>query len=179
MTQSTMLTQEQIVGRLVRDRAKLLAYAWVMLRDEYTCEDVYQEVVMTAIHQSGGFETQQHLWMWARKTIRYKALAILRKQSNRPACLSNDVIDLLDGHWAQYDELEFSEMLQALRTCVQRLSPHSRNLIQLRYEQGLTGVLIAEMLGRKTKSVYMALSRTYAALAKCIQKQLGQKATAT
>ena len=58
------LSQQTVVGRLVADRSKLLAYIWSIVRNYHAAEDVYQEVVIAAMSHADEMEDEMHLLMW-------------------------------------------------------------------------------------------------------------------
>ena len=45
------MQQDRVIRTLVSERAKLLAYAWSILRDEHAAEDVYQEAMLLAVQK--------------------------------------------------------------------------------------------------------------------------------
>lgn len=60
----------------------------------------------------------------------------------------------------------------ALKACLERLSPYSRRLIELRYAQGISGPQLAEAVGRKLNTIYVALTRTHRTLAECVRAEM-------
>jgi RNA polymerase sigma-70 factor (ECF subfamily) len=56
--------------------------------------------------------------------------------------------------------------------CVKGLPEKSRQVLQLKYEEGLPGIEVAGRLGSTYDAVMRTLSRVRQALAKCVQKRL-------
>jgi RNA polymerase sigma factor (sigma-70 family) len=77
------------------------------------------------------------------------------------------VMELLESEWDS--GAAAAEDVDHLRACLDRLSPHARTVLGLRYGQGLSGAQVAEALTVKVQSVYVALARIYRALADCIR----------
>lgn len=52
-----------------------------------------------------------------------------------------------------------------------QLTLRSKQILHLRYTEGLTGIQVAEAIDVTVGSVYVALTRIYQALAECIQQR--------
>ena len=166
------ISQQAVVSRLVADRSKLLAYIWSIVRNYHAAEDVYQEVVMAAMSHADEMKNDEHLLMWARRAGRLRGVDWLRRQKRQALLLDNSVLDLLEGEWGRLDAEQPQVWLAALQCCARKLTDYARQLINLRYVQGLSGAEIGERLGRPTRTIYVALSRTYRQLEDCIQRQV-------
>lgn len=77
----------------------------------------------------------------------------------QPKLLGDDVLDLLDPSWEEFDLSSSAEMLVTIPNCLEGLSLNSRMLIKYRFEKGLTGRQIADKLGREVNAVYVAMTR--------------------
>jgi RNA polymerase sigma-70 factor, ECF subfamily len=165
------LSQQAVVSRLVADRSKLLAYTWSIVRDSHAAEDVFQEVVLAAMSHADEVKDADHLMMWARRAARLRGIDWLRRQKRQPLVLDAGVLDLLEADWGRMDAQKPQLWLDALRACVAKLTDYARQLLTLRYVEGLSGIEIGRQLGRPPKTIYVALGRTYRQLEDCIQRQ--------
>jgi RNA polymerase sigma-70 factor, ECF subfamily len=160
------------VDRLLADRSKLLAYIWSVVRDFHATEDIFQEVVVAAMSHAEEIHDVDHLLSWARQAARFRGIDWLRRQKRQPLLLDDDVLDLLEGQWNQFDAVSPHAWTDAVRHCVSKLTDYARQLIGLRYVEGLTGLEVAQRVSRTPRTVYVALSRTYRQLETCIQQRL-------
>ena len=80
----------------------------------------------------------------------------------------------MDGHWEQFDEAESNDVIHALHACIGELTPNARRLIDLRYRNGLSGVKLADTMGKQLNTVYVALTRIHRTLAECITRRVAQ-----
>ena len=55
-----------------------------------------------------------------------------------------------------------------LRQCLDKLAPKTRRIVNLKYVEGLSGIQIAELVGSRVHSVYVALTRAHRNLQSCI-----------
>lgn len=153
-------------------RALLLGYINAIVRDLHAAEDILQESLVLATRQR--FNDAHHAQAWIRVTARNLALAELRRRARRPATLSDEAFALLEPAWEAAAGEEYSQgtRLEALRTCCAGLSSAARQLLDLRFREGLDGAAISARLSRPLNTVYVGLSRTYRRLAECIAQRL-------
>lgn len=166
------LELKAVLRVLMRERERLFAYVWSLVGDADLAEDVLQEVSILATEKGTDVADEERLAVWLRRTARFKSLEELRRKRRAPLPLDEDVIDLLDPHWADEETASEARTAEALRTCVDRLTPHSRRIVTLRYVDGLRSGAIAAMLGRKAATVYQALTRIHRALDDCVRREL-------
>jgi RNA polymerase sigma factor (sigma-70 family) len=166
------ITGEQLMGVLLRDRETLFSYCWSILRNDELAEEVFQEVCTLAVQKSQTIVDERHLAGWLRQAARRKAFESLRARARAPQLLDDELLDLLETDWRRWDQTPSAALMDSLRHCMDRLGDAARQLIDLRYGQGLKSGEIARQLNRQTQTVYVALSRIHARLAKCIRFRL-------
>ena len=170
-----MISEPQLVQILLTEQIRLTAYIIAIVREDDLAEDVFQEVSMVAFEKRATIVDEAHLRGWLRVTAKNLSFKALREKARRPATIDAQIVDLLDEHWEDFDVPADSERVQALRQCLNRLSPYGQEIIRRRYVDGLTGEALAGSLGRKVKAVYVAMTRVHQALAKCIEQSLGDR----
>ena len=163
--------ENTVVRVLMAERAKLLAYVWSIVHDEHIAEDVLQEVSMLAIDKRAQIDNERALLPWLRQTARYRALHAVRDRVKTPMLLDEKVLDGLAPYWQKYDDVPSQTLADALRYCVEQLTPYARRIVALRYAEGRSGTKVAEILGRKVRTIYVALSRIHRTLRDCIRQQ--------
>ena len=155
----------------MRERVKLLAYIRAIVCDHHLAEDVFQEVAVLAVRKRDEIRDGQHFLAWMRLAARHHALKVLRRQ-HRSLLLDEALLDHLDEQWAEHDPSSTTDLVEALRSCVERLSPHARHLVKLRYADGISGLRLAEVVDRSLNTVYVSLSRIHRSLKDCIRQRL-------
>jgi RNA polymerase sigma-70 factor (ECF subfamily) len=166
-----MIDQESLMILLLRERVKLLAYIRAIVRDEHLAEDVYQDVAVLAVRKCDEIQDPHHFLAWMRLTSRHRALKILRQRRHQ-VLLDESLLDRLDEQWVEHDQHSSADLTEALRRCLERLSPHARNVIRLRYAEGSSGARLAAELDRSLNTVYVTLSRIHRSLGECIRRRL-------
>jgi RNA polymerase sigma-70 factor (ECF subfamily) len=80
------------------------------------------------------------------------------------------LLDQMEEIWAEHDPSPTADLVEALRHCLERLSPNARELVKLRYQDGISGSRLAEVVNRQLNTVYVALSRIHRSLGDCIRQ---------
>ncbi len=173
------MKREEIINLLLSERTKLIAFGWSLLRDGYAAEDVYQELMVKVLDREREFEGPKHLKAWAWTVVRNRCYELVRQKNYRQRILEDSILDLVDQDLEQRDPAEVSDKVEALRGCLSRLTDNARNVVRLRYFEGMSGKEVARALNRKTDAVYKALQRIYASLAGCIREKLAAQGGAS
>ena len=171
------LQQDVVVQLLLKHRGKLLGAIRAMVADQHLAEDIFQEVSIAAINKCGEIADVEHFAAWVRHAARFQALIALRNRNRLPRVLSENVLDALEAHWQQFDRQPDSDISEALRTCLDRLTPYARRLIETRYVEHKRGNDLAAALKRSLNTVYVALARVHNTLRECLRQELAKEAT--
>jgi len=170
------LSEETVLCVLLAQRASLIGYIWSMAGDAHLVEDVFQEVAVLALEKRGELRDEKALPTWLRRAARLSVLALIRAQKKSPLLLSDATLDLLGECWEEKTSSHSSaDRMAALHECLNRLSPNARQIIALRYMDGLSGIKVAETLNRRIGTIYTALSRIHRRLRECMQSRLNEE----
>jgi RNA polymerase sigma-70 factor (ECF subfamily) len=157
---------------LLSDRLPLTAFLATVTRNYHLAEDVFQDVCVKAIGHNGQFESATHLLQWARMAGRNRAIDLFRVRDGKYEGLSEELLESLSAVWPNRQVGVGLERKVALEQCLESLTPNNRELLRLRYFQGLSGIEVAQTLGRKLETVYQALARIHKLLSECVQRKL-------
>ena len=169
------LSQNELLQLLLAHRAMLMGYVSLIVGDSHLAEDVFQEVALVVMNKGRAVTSAEGFPAWARTVARYKALNARKNRQRTPLALDEDLIDLLEDQWHAGDAAPPSAVPNALRECLERLSPQSRKLIELRYGHNLSGTALSERVGQQLNTVYVALSRIYRTLSNCVKLRLSRE----
>lgn len=169
------LDPDTVLRLLLKDRAKLHGYIRSIVRDEHIAEDVFQNVSIVAVRKCAEIESHEHFGAWMRKAARFESLHELRRRDIAPVMLDATLLDLLEGSWSRQESAHTADVGNALRDCLESLSPYARQLVSLRYAAGKSGQKLADAVGRSLNTVYVALSRTHRLLADCLRRRMGEE----
>jgi len=161
------LEADTVVAFLLRHRLRLVAVAVGIVRNPHDADDVFQQVVLSALESREQLNDPEHLLAWAVRAARHRSIDSARRKHF--GGLSDRVLDLLEAEWCDPSGGVPSDRAEALWGCLEKLTPAARTLMKLRYFDGLPVPLIADRMGRTTDAVYQLLSRTHRALRSCVE----------
>ncbi len=135
-------------------------------------DDLLHEVFLTATLKAASFAPGTDFLAWARAIARRKVMEHLRKRKRSPQQLSPEILEVLAEAAPQMDE-SFEPRRAALANCLQEVRGRSREVLHLRYVEGLMPSRIADRISWKVGAVNVALSRARRFLRDCTQRRLG------
>jgi RNA polymerase sigma-70 factor (ECF subfamily) len=164
------LGRDSIVQVLLRERVRMMASATALVRDVHAADDIFQQVVLAALQAEETFRDRDHVVAWALRAARHRALDLASRRRLTP--LPDDVLDQMEADWTAPGD--WSDQAEALHRCLARLAGPAREMLRMRYADGLTAVAIAERLRRTADAVYQTLSRAHRALRRCVEHEIGR-----
>jgi RNA polymerase sigma-70 factor (ECF subfamily) len=164
------LEPDAVVQLLLRERLRVTAVAAAVVRDVHAADDIFQQVVLSALEHRGQFRGPDHLLAWSLRAARHRAVDLARRRQLRT--LPDEVLDLLEARWADPAGADWSDRAEALHRCLGKLAPPARDLLQMKYADGLTAAAIAAKLRRTIDAVYQSLSRVHRSLRECVEREL-------
>ena len=170
-------TRIELVQELARYQSLVQAYAYSIVRDFHIAEDVYQEVALILAQKWEELPRGEELKPWLRETTRRKALEARRKHQKSGPLLSEDVLELMGGHFGQTPAEERERerkrsMGDAMTQCLAQLHEAPRDVLEARYGKSLSCEQIAKQMGRTIQSIYALIKRARLSLAECVDRRL-------
>jgi RNA polymerase sigma-70 factor (ECF subfamily) len=169
------IDRDTAVRILISSRASLLGYINSLVHDWDLADDVFQEVSILALKKYESLADESHLGGWLRQAARLESLNVLRKRGRSPRLLGEAVLDLLDNAWETAEQSSPAYGLDAVRSCVEKLTADSQHVLKLRYGDGIKGEELARALDQVPNTVYVRLSRIHRSLAKCIAQTIAKR----
>ncbi len=166
------LDRDRLIREFQRDRLRLIAYIRALVGDPDLTEDMFQEVSVIVLQKAEEYNSAKDLQAWCRGIARNVVLREREKSRRLRTFDSDRIVELVDAAFAENagnDALETQHSL--LRGCMRMLASPSRELLQLRYDSGLSLRAVAQKLGRTEAAVQVALSRVRKWLLECVQRR--------
>ena len=147
------LTREQFVERAMMDyESPLIGYAATILNDPDLARDVVQDTFIRLCQQDPA-KVQDSLKSWLFTVCRNRALDLLRKDK-RSQPLDDIAWKKVAGPGLQPDEqADQQERLSQLTIYLNRLTDNQREVITLKFQQGLSYQEIHEITGLATGNI--------------------------
>jgi RNA polymerase sigma-70 factor (ECF subfamily) len=173
-------------SRVEGERAYLVRYASLQLRDSHAAEDAVQETLLAALAGESSFQGRSNLRTWLTGILKHKIIDAIRRQTREatvvPAHAEAAELDALfaeDGHWndppaawADPDaSLEQKRFFAALEACLARLPHKIAQAFMMREHLGLETGEICKELGITSTHCWVLLYRARMALRECLTKE--------
>jgi RNA polymerase sigma-70 factor, ECF subfamily len=157
---------------LFSDHARrLYGYTITLVPNWADADDVFQESSKVLWQKFDQFTAGTDFFAWACRIVHFQALYFRQQQQRSKLQFSAEFVEAVS-----LQSLEDIELLErqhgALADCLRKLSPRSRELVELRYRPQATTQSVAQQLGRSLEAVYKALNRAQRALMDCVERAL-------
>src|SRR6185369_5292751 len=169
-----MEEQQKLMAEFVAGRHSLFAYIYGWVRHSHDAEDLFQEVWVRFSHAlAEGVEIRDQA-SWCRGAARNLILHYWRDRRTDKVVADPELLELVELAFAEQavNQDYWRGRREALSECIQELPERSRQLLRLKYEEGLSADQAADRLRQSGAAVLMALSRLRRALRECAQKKL-------
>lgn len=138
-------------------------------------QDVFQEVFLTINRRASEFRLGTQFMAWARAIAWRKCQESFRTSKSGARPLDDKIMESLVASAAETPD-GWIRRREALTACLEQLAPRAREVVALRYSEGLlTPQEIAKRLSWTAHAVDVALSRARKGLRECTQRALGPR----
>src|SRR5262245_53774113 len=131
-----MSRQDEFLKLLLRHQTEVKGFIGSLVLDRHLRDDVFQEVAVALWQQMDRYDWDRPFASWARGIAANKILQLRDKDARFPVPFSPQTIQAILDEFDRTEDTG-SAQLDALRECLQGLPPHSRRLLELRYERNL------------------------------------------
>jgi RNA polymerase sigma-70 factor (ECF subfamily) len=162
---------DDFLGLFNAHRRQILVYLATLLPSQADVDDVFQETSMVLWREFHEFKPGTNFAAWA-CAIAFNRVRAWRSRRNRDQLVFSDsMLQLISEQLLTHSDY-YQERLQALDGCVASLRGHHRDLLNSRYQSGMSIEAIAEMSQRTPTAVYRMLSRIRQALFECVERKI-------
>ncbi|MFK7790379.1 MAG: sigma-70 family RNA polymerase sigma factor [Phycisphaeraceae bacterium] len=164
---------DAFVMQITACQSRLYAYILSLAGDREQAREVLQETNLVIWRKADQFEPGTNFIAWAFKIARLQLMAYRQKIARDRLVFDDDLLlDMADI----FDEGEaFNARQDALAHCVEQIAPNHRNLLRIRYTDGLSVKEIASQLDKSANAIAKVLHRTRLALMKCIEQRVSEE----
>jgi RNA polymerase sigma-70 factor (ECF subfamily) len=170
-TESDPLATERFVTQLTEHQIRLHGYVFSLLGDHSRAADVVQETNLVLWRKIGEFNPDKPFLPWALAIARFQVMAHLRDKKRDRLLLDEKLAQTLSAE-AETQAAQFDSIRDALRLCLQKLTPTNRAIVQHRYFHALPVAEVASAIDRSTAATKVALLRIRRQLAECVEQRI-------
>jgi len=164
-------TYEHFTRLLLANQRRLYGFILSLVPNLTDADDIFQDTVLVMCRKFEGLRLKSSFLAWGLSIARHKIIKFREKQ-NRSLILFTDeafkiIMDRSDSILSNMDQ-----RVKALENCLTKLVEPDRELIKMRYEEGLAIKDIAIEIGRPVQGMYKVFTRLHNALRLCIRKTM-------
>ena len=171
-------------SQVEEQRAYLLRYASLQLRDSHAAEDAVQETLVAALAGEAGFGGRSNLRTWLTGILKHKIIDSIRRtgsETARETAVGSDeeLEALFDerGHWREFPpawtdpdgSLEQKQFFETLEDCLANLPAKTARAFMMREHLGMETDEICKELKVTATHCWVLLYRARVALRECLQ----------
>ncbi|MFM2170650.1 MAG: hypothetical protein RI957_879 [Verrucomicrobiota bacterium] len=168
-------TQEQFIEWALKEYERpLIGYAQGFVRDWERARDVVQDTFIRLCQQDMA-KVSDGLKTWLFTVCRNRALDVLRKDA-RLVEMDEKKLHAIPGvSPSASDHLEKEERLERLELYLQRLTPNQREVVVLKFQQGLSYEEISRITGLSSGNVGFLLHHAIKRLREWIPREMAHQ----
>ena len=165
-----MTAHQSFHKHLRQHQADLRAFIGSLVTDVARREDVFQETALTLWQKYPDYDHSRSFGAWARGVAAKKILHAKRQDQRFPTPFDPETIEHIAQGFEDIDtEAAASVHERGLQHCLKKLPDEAHALLVARYEQGLSGEVLARKQGCSLQALYKQLSRIRQQLGTCIE----------
>ncbi len=166
---------ETFVNLYSKHQRTLHSLIRTLCRSPEDTDDIFQNTTIVLWRKFDDFEPGTNFLAWAASIARYEVLDFAKRKGRSALLFDSELIAQITERAATHAENADSR-LQALRTCLHKLSEGHRDLLERRYATSGSVNEIASELDRSANSVSVTLHTIRRQLLHCIDKQMAEAA---
>lgn len=150
---------------------RLQFYLMALLPTANDAADVLQETSLVLWRQFGSYQSGTNFYAWACKIARLQALKYRERMGRSAKLLDEAVLERL-AEQAAGEDVDPNATMEALASCLQKLSERDRSLISRRYQPNISVKDLADEIGRSANALSKLLGKIRRMLLQCVEHRL-------
>jgi RNA polymerase sigma-70 factor, ECF subfamily len=161
---------------VVEHHVQLRAFVRSLAVDPDWVDDIAQEAFLTAYREWESFDQSRDFGKWIRGIAANIVRNEIRKDTRRQRLLHTGLAETLLSRHSERRESAEPVTVEAIRACLGKLAPISRNIVQARYRDGESAPEIAKRFALTAANVRQMLVRTRHQIKQCLELQMLKEA---
>jgi len=166
---------DTFVRLLGQHQRRIFLYVMGLVPNASDAEEIIQETNLVLWRAFDQFQPGTNFAAWACKVAFHQVLAFRKRRQRERLEFSPAFLEAVAAETDTISDV-LEERSQALAGCVGKLPEAQRDLLRLRYTEGLAVEVIAAKLDRSVEAVYRALSRVRHTVYQCVTRSLKREA---
>ncbi len=135
-------------------------------------EEILQETNVVILTKMDQFQRGTNFYAWVCQIAHYEILKFRQRKQRSKLVFSDEFLQHIVAATIVQDD-GLSELKQkALRSCLEKLRPRDREIIENRYNPDISTQELSERLHRPANSIYQSIGRIRKTLLECIRREM-------
>ncbi len=165
---------EVFVRLLLTAEPRIRTFLRCQVLNRFDAEDVFQETATVLWRKFDEFEPGTDFVAWAYQVARFEVLKYYRERPKDRPAVSAAFLEAVAAKSQEIGQFA-SDTMAALQSCMQKLRPRDREILQRCYAPRATVACVAEQMGQPAGTVNSVVQRARRALFECIQRALARE----
>ena len=169
---ASSLSPDEFVKLTLEHEGRFFSVVLAMLPGCADAEDIVQEAITVMWQKSEQFQPGTDFGAWGCRIVRLKVMEHLRKRRGDGVVLSHEALEMVAFDLERSGD-DLAARTAALKDCLAKLEPASRELIAIRFHPKMTLKKTAERLGKSEPTIRKSVRKILHQLEKCVERTLG------
>jgi RNA polymerase sigma-70 factor (ECF subfamily) len=138
-------------------------------------DDIAQEALIKAYRNWDSFDQTRDFGKWVRGIAANNVRNEIRKNARHQRLLNSDLAVMMLDYEERSRAVPETPSIEAVRECLDKLTPTSRTLIQGRYRDGFSAPELAKTIGKSADNVRQILMKIRRQLRSCIEQRMASE----
>jgi RNA polymerase sigma-70 factor (ECF subfamily) len=161
--------REEFVRLLVKHELYVRAYILSLVPSWADADEIFQETCVRLYQQIDEWDPSRSFRAWACTVAYYEVLSHRKLARQRRSRFADEIVEAIANQYETEPD-DLGPRSEALRTCLEKLSPENRRLLDLIYRDDLSVEQVAERSNRTAAATYKALARVRKLLRDCVER---------
>lgn len=164
-------SNQRFLRLFLESRSQIHGYILFLVPNVTDAEEIFQETAALLWEKFQDYKEGTNFAAWAKKIAMYKTMEFRRRQPRNIFNFDEEVLDKIVEASKESLNLQ-QEQRRALKKCLNKLCAGDRNLLRIRYEEGLTISRIARKMEKSVHTLYKKMGRIHELLRQCVNRSL-------
>lgn len=158
------------LGHILKCQTRIYGYIYALVPNMSVVDDILQETILVMWEKFDTFQEGTSFFAWSKKIAYFKVINYLERSHHRDVYFNEEVLASIEK---QSDIFERSDIrVEALENCMARLGDNDKELLRLKYAEGMSIKEVARHKSRSADGMYKVMARIHSVLEECIRRNL-------
>ncbi len=167
---------EEFVELMTRYQGHLYGYALSLTADPEAANDLLQETNVVLWENWREFEPGTNFKAWSFRIAHFQFMALRQRRLRDRLYFGDGLVTAIAVEAKELDET-YEQRVASLASCLKQLRPRWREIIRLRYSEGLSVQGMATKIGLNANAISQVLFRARRSLIECVKREQAEEAS--